>query len=143
MKGGGEKITVAIVAARKDYQGPINVELRNLPIHVRATKAVIQSGQNRATIQVHADAKAIKIDKLDVFALGTATLANNKQIPSGNVLVSVSPKPTKIKPKMDKKGEAFERGPSHNEDDSRRGGTSLGLGRPPNCPCGIVTDPSA
>jgi hypothetical protein len=71
--------------------------LHHLPGHVKATRAVIPAGQNQATLQVTADAKAARIDRPDVFAQGTATAASNKHVRSGPVTVSVHPK-TAVKP---------------------------------------------
>ena len=87
---GKAKITVTVT--RKTYQGPIAVELRNLPAHVTAPKATIAAGQNAAEIEISAAADAAAGDKADVHVLGTATEAGNQQVVSPNLTVSVAKK---------------------------------------------------
>ncbi len=85
----GGKIKVKVTATRKSYQGPIMVELRNLPANVTAPKATIAMGQSAAEIEVTAAANAALGDKADISVLGTATAAGNQQIASPNITVSV------------------------------------------------------
>src|SRR5262249_22494877 len=75
----GSKAKVRIAATRKaGYQGPIAVELRNLPANVTAAKATIPMGQDAAEIELTAAADAAAGDKADINALGTATAAANQ-----------------------------------------------------------------
>jgi hypothetical protein len=89
--GGKAKLTVT--AARKaGYQGPIGLELRNLPANVTAPKATIAMGETKTEIEVTAAENAAAGDKGDVNALGTATAAGNQQTASANFTVSIAKK---------------------------------------------------
>jgi hypothetical protein len=86
----GEKTKIKVTAVRKaGYQGPIALEVRNLPANVTASKATVAMGQTAAEIEVTAAANAALGDKADVNVLGTASAAGNQQNPSSNVTVSV------------------------------------------------------
>jgi hypothetical protein len=86
----GSKAKVRVAATRKaGYQGPIAVELRNLPANVTAAKATIPMGQDAAEIELTVAADAAAGDKADVNALGTATAAANQQNASSNFTLSV------------------------------------------------------
>jgi hypothetical protein len=86
----GAKAKVKVTATRKGgYQGPIAVELRNLPAKVTATKATIAAGNVDAEIELAAAVDAAPGDKADVSALGTATAAGNQQAPSANFTLRV------------------------------------------------------
>jgi hypothetical protein len=85
----GDKAKVKVTADRKSYQGPIAVELRNLPANVTAPKATIAMGQTAVEIEVTAAANAAVGDKADVNVLGVATAAANQQAASPNFTVSV------------------------------------------------------
>jgi hypothetical protein len=74
----GQKAKVKVIATRKNYEGPIAVELRNLPAHVSSAKATIAMGQTEAEIEVTADDEAAVGEKPDVSALGTATAGGNQ-----------------------------------------------------------------
>jgi hypothetical protein len=88
----GDKAKLKITATRKaGYQGPINVELRNLPANVTAPKGVIEMAQTTVEIEISAAATAVVGDKADVNVLGTATTAANQQNASSNFTVSVQP----------------------------------------------------
>jgi hypothetical protein len=88
----GGKAKLKITATRKgEYQGPINVELRNLPANVTAPKGVIEMAQTAAEIEISAAANAVVGDKADVNVLGTAAMAANQQNASPNFTVSVQP----------------------------------------------------
>jgi hypothetical protein len=85
----GGKGKIKVTAVRKTYQGPISIELRNLPAYVDAQKSVIPMGQTAVEIEVAAGAAAAVGDKADVQALGTATAMGNQQNASPNFAVSV------------------------------------------------------
>lgn len=59
-----------VVATRRQYQGPIDVVLRNLPARVSASRALIGQGQNSVEIDLQADPDAPVGDKRDVLAVG-------------------------------------------------------------------------
>jgi hypothetical protein len=85
-----EKVKIKVTAVRKGgYQGPISVELRNLPANVAAPKADIAPDQTQVEIELTAAANAARGDKADVNALGTATAASNQQNASANFTISV------------------------------------------------------
>jgi hypothetical protein len=85
-----EKVKIKVTAVRKGgYQGPISVELRNLPANVAAPKADIAPDQTQVEIELTAAANAALGDKADVNALGTATAAANQQNASANFTISV------------------------------------------------------
>jgi hypothetical protein len=67
----GDKAKVKVTAERKDYAGPIEVEIRNLPAGVTAPKATIAKDQNMVEIEVTAAATAQAADKADVEVAGT------------------------------------------------------------------------
>jgi hypothetical protein len=88
----GGKSKLKITATRKaGYQGPINVELRNLPANVTAPKAAIEMAQTAVEVEISAAGTAAVADKADVNVLGTATTAANQQNASPNFTVSVQP----------------------------------------------------
>jgi hypothetical protein len=89
----GDKVKVKVLAVRKGgYEGPIAVELRNLPANVTAAKATIPMGQAQAEVEVTAAATAAPAEKKDVNVLGTATAAGNQQNASPNFTVKVTKK---------------------------------------------------
>lgn len=76
----GAKAKAKLTARRKGgYQGPIAVELRNLPAKVAAAKVTIPAGKLEAELEVTAAADAPPADKADVHAAGVATAAGNQQ----------------------------------------------------------------
>jgi hypothetical protein len=86
----GGKAKLKVTATRKaGYDGPIDLEVRNLPANVAAPKASIATGQPTAEIDVSAAAEAAVADKADVNVLGTAPAASNQQNASPNFTVSV------------------------------------------------------
>jgi hypothetical protein len=91
-QGGTAKVRVS--AVRKDYDGPIDVELKGLPGNVTAQKALIAKGQNSVDIELSAQAKATLGDKTDVHAVGAAPSAGIKDVSSANVTVSVKSLPS-------------------------------------------------
>jgi hypothetical protein len=86
--GGKTKIKVSVLR-RAGYQGPITLELRNLPANVTAPKATLAAGQSVLELELAAAANAAVISKADVNVLGTATQAANQQVPSPNLTVSL------------------------------------------------------
>lgn len=88
----GGKAKVKVTAVRKTYQGPIEVELRNLPANVTAAKVTIAKDQTAAEIEISAAANAAAGDKADVHAVGTATMAGKLQVNSPNITLSVAKK---------------------------------------------------
>lgn len=83
----GTKATLKINAERRTYQGPIAVELRNLPEGVTASKAEIPDGAKSIEIEIAASAKAPASLTANTHVLGTTSV--NKQIPSGNFTLAV------------------------------------------------------
>jgi hypothetical protein len=89
----GEKGKLKITATRKaGYQGPITLQLRNLPANVTAPNVTIPQGKNDAEIEVTAAANAAVGDRSDVDVLGTAPAAGNQQQASPNFTVSIAAK---------------------------------------------------
>jgi hypothetical protein len=89
----GDKAKLRLTVTRKaGYQGPIEVELRNLPDKVTAGKTTIPQGQTEVEIEIAAAADAAPGDKADVNVLGTATAAGNQQNASANFTLSVQQK---------------------------------------------------
>ncbi len=89
----GDKTKLKITAARKGgYDGPINLEVRNLPPAVTAGKAALAKGENAAEVELTAAGDAAAGEKKDVNVLGTATAAGDQQNPSANFVVIVETK---------------------------------------------------
>lgn len=89
----GGKGVLKITATRKGgYQGPIALEIRNLPANVTAAKATIAAGQQSAEVEVTAAANAAAGEKADVNVLGTASAAANQQAATPNFKVAVKKK---------------------------------------------------
>jgi hypothetical protein len=89
----GDKAKAKVIAVRKaGYQGPIEVELRNLPANVTAPKATIAMGQTAVEIEVTAAENAAVAEKADVNARGTATAAANQAVASPNLTIRVGKK---------------------------------------------------
>src|SRR5206468_2188783 len=86
----GAKVKLKVTAVRKGgYQGPISVELRNLPAGVTAAKGTIAMAQNTVEVEVTAAATAAVATKADVNVLGTAPAAANQQNASPNFTINV------------------------------------------------------
>jgi hypothetical protein len=84
------KAKLKVVAVRKGgYQGPITLQIRNLPANVAAPAATIDMGKDFVEVELSAPANATVGDKADVNVLGTATGAANQQNASGNFTISV------------------------------------------------------
>jgi hypothetical protein len=92
LKPGGKAKLKVIATRQAGYQGPIAVELRNLPAGVTAPKATIPMGQAMIEVEVSAAANAAAASVKTVNVLGTATALNNLQGASPNFVVSVAKK---------------------------------------------------
>ena len=88
LKEGG-KAKVKVVATRQGYEGPIRVELHNLPAHVKGPQGSIDPGSSAVEIELTADNKVTQNEQSEAHALGVATAANDKQVVSGNFAVDV------------------------------------------------------
>jgi len=89
----GGKAKLKVQAVRKGgYQGPVAVELRNLPANVTAAKVVIDAAHDSAELEVAAAANAAAACKADVRAVGTATAAANQRAESPNLTLTVTKK---------------------------------------------------
>jgi hypothetical protein len=82
--GGSAKVKVT--AIRKGHDGPIAVELRNLPKAMKAEKVTIPKGETQAEIEIKAEATVKEGDKVDVHARSSVL---NKQIDSPRFTVGV------------------------------------------------------
>lgn len=72
----GEKAKLTVSAMRKGgYDGPITLELRNLPAQVTAAKSKIEKGQATGVVELSAAAGAPLEARGDVDVLGTIALA--------------------------------------------------------------------
>jgi hypothetical protein len=90
----GGKAMLKVAATRKaGYQGPITLEVRNLPANVTADKATIPSGQADVELAIAATPAAALGNKADINVLGTAVAAGNQQNASPNFTVTVEPPP--------------------------------------------------
>jgi hypothetical protein len=75
----GGKAPLTVSAIRKGgYDGPITIELRNLPAQVTASKPVIAKGETTATVELTASAVAPLGVRGDVDALGTVDLGQQQ-----------------------------------------------------------------
>jgi hypothetical protein len=75
--GGRTKVTVTAVR-KGGYDGPIALELRNLPGNVAADRATIGPGQTSAVLELTAAMTAPSGSRGDVDVLGTAPLGNQQ-----------------------------------------------------------------
>ena len=85
----GGTAKVKVLAVRKNYAGPITVDLRNLPADVESSKATIPAGETEAEITLTAKAKAEPGVKTDVCAVGLAVMSENTPYASPQVSVRV------------------------------------------------------
>src|SRR5262249_39261588 len=98
----GGKARLKVTAARRaGYQGPIALEVRNLPANVTAPKAVIPMAGQSAEIEVSAAPDAALASKANVSVLGTAVAAANQQFASPNLTVIVQPPPPPFELKVE------------------------------------------
>jgi hypothetical protein len=87
-QGGKAKIKVTAIR-RGGFDGPVQVELRNLPANVIASKAMIPAGQSETVLELSAAENAPVGNKTDVNVLGTAATLGNRQNASPNFTVSI------------------------------------------------------
>jgi hypothetical protein len=92
LQPGGKAMLKVSARRRGGYQGPIALEVRNLPAKVSSAKANLGTGQESAEIEVQAAADAPAGQKADVNVLGTATGAGNQQSASPNFVIAVAGK---------------------------------------------------
>lgn len=86
----GDKAKLKVHAVRKGgYQGPIAIELKNLPAQVASPKATIAEKQDDVEIELTAAPEAPAADKNDVTAAGVATAAANQAAASPPFAVGV------------------------------------------------------
>jgi hypothetical protein len=86
----GGKVKIKVTAMRKGgYQGPITLELRNLPAQVTAAKTAITSGQSATELELAAAGNAALGEKGGIQVVGTATAAANQQTLSPGFGLSV------------------------------------------------------
>ncbi|MCS6978466.1 MAG: PPC domain-containing protein [Gemmatales bacterium] len=84
------KLAIKVKAKRRGgYNGPIALEVRNLPANVTATKPTLAEGQNEVEIELTAPSNAAVGAKGDVHVLGTATGLGNQQNASANFTITV------------------------------------------------------
>jgi hypothetical protein len=89
--GQGEKAQLIVTATRRGgYTGPIDLELRNLPAQVTASKAAIAEGQTTASLELTAAPAAPLGARGDVDVLGTIGLGQ-QQAASPAFAVKVQP----------------------------------------------------
>jgi hypothetical protein len=75
----GGKTQLTVTASRKGgYDGPIGIELRNLPAQVTASKPKIGQGESTATVELTATSAAPLGVRGDVDALGTIELGQQQ-----------------------------------------------------------------
>ena len=86
----GSKAFLRVSAQRTDYEGPIALEVKDLPSDVKAAKAVIPAGKSEIDIELAA-ADQVKDVKADIHILGTATAANNQQRQSSAIQLQIIP----------------------------------------------------
>jgi hypothetical protein len=68
----GDKAKLEISIMRKSYDGPVILELSNLPEKVTMNKVIIPAGQSRKAVDIMADATAPEGRKTGVTVLATA-----------------------------------------------------------------------
>jgi hypothetical protein len=87
-QGGKAKLKVN-ATRRGGFDGPIQVELRNLPANVTAAKATIPAGQGEVFVEIAAADNAPVASKMDVNVLGTAPTLGNQQNASPNFGINI------------------------------------------------------
>jgi hypothetical protein len=86
----GTKVKIKVTVVRKgSYQGPITLDLQNLPANVTTAKVTIDSGKTEAEMELTAATGAAIAERDDVRVLGTALTAANQQASSRDFVVSV------------------------------------------------------
>jgi hypothetical protein len=89
----GQTAKLKVMAIRKGgYNGPIALEVRNLPAKVTATKGTVAMGQKEVELEIRAADDAAAISRMDVQVGGTATAFNNVANASPNFTITVEKK---------------------------------------------------
>jgi len=92
--GGGRHELRVRVQRQGGYQGPLSLELQNLPPGVSADKVTLPERANEGVVVLKVAADAKPIQKADVVVLGTALAAGNQQHRSPPFTVTVTdPRP--------------------------------------------------
>ena len=81
--GEGDRAVLTVSAERRNYAGPITVEVRNLPEGVTASKAEIARDEQNAEVRLTATSRAAAGEKADVQVVGRSS--TNKQFVSNNI----------------------------------------------------------
>jgi hypothetical protein len=81
---------VRVLAKRQGYDGPVVVELTNLPAGVKAQKATILAGKSDVDVPLTAAAGAALGDNAGVTAVGTTTGDSPTTVTSGPITISVA-----------------------------------------------------
>lgn len=92
----GTKTPVRVLAQRKNYQGPILVELVNLPANLSASRTLMPEGRDSVDIEILAAGNATR-GKVNLHALGSTVAGANFQAPSPSFTVQVT-EPVKVRP---------------------------------------------
>jgi pectate lyase len=82
----GGKVKITVTATRRGYDGPITLDLQNLPTGVTARKATIAQGKTTASVELDVD-KGAKGNRNDVQVRGTP--ADGKPVNSPSFTVQV------------------------------------------------------
>jgi hypothetical protein len=86
----GDKAKFEITIDRKSYEGPVIVELSNLPEKVTMGKVIIAAGQLRKALEIVADPAAPQGKKTGVTVLATTAVGDTKTILSKPFAVVVT-----------------------------------------------------
>src|SRR5581483_7040029 len=85
----GAKTTLKVTLVRKGYDGPLVLEMRNLPADVEATPVKLAAGEKNAEITLRAKLDADTISRGDVVVIGIASAADNHVFASPHLTVNV------------------------------------------------------
>jgi hypothetical protein len=89
----GAKSKLKVSATRKGgYQGPISLEVLNLPVNITAAKASIAMGQTAAEIELTAAANATPLEMASVQVVGKTTAPGASQSHSATFKLSIPKK---------------------------------------------------
>ena len=75
----GGKVRLKVEVKRRSYQGPVALELQNLPADVTAAKVTVPAAAAKTEIELTAAPAAAPSERGDVTLVATATAANAKQ----------------------------------------------------------------
>ena len=73
------------------YDGPVEVELKNLPPGVTEGRLTIGQDKDSVEIELTAAEKTGAVEKKDVQAIAIAKTAGNQQVLSGAVTIRIKP----------------------------------------------------